>query len=229
MNFKEGETLLIDKPLEWTSFDVVKKIRNMVCKYLNVKKIKVGHAGTLDPLASGLMVICTGKKTKELNSFQNDVKEYVTTVTLGGTTITGDKECEVDKTYDYLHITREQLDEVLKTQFTGKISQTPPIFSAKKVDGKASYKRARSGEEFELKSVEIDILEIEVLKFDLPNVDLRVKCSKGTYIRSLAVDIGKALNSGGHLTALRRISSGEFKIENSITLEAFQNKLFPEM
>lgn len=228
MNFKEGEILLIDKPLEWTSFDVVKKIRNMICKHLNVKKIKVGHAGTLDPLASGLMVICTGKKTKELQFLQNDSKEYITTVKFGGTTVTGDLECEVDKEYEYTHITRELIEDTIQKKFSGTILQTPPIFSAKKVDGKASYKRARSGEDFELKPVEITIQEIEILNFELPEVELRIKCSKGTYIRSLAMDLGKALNSGAHLTSLRRISSGEFNIENSMTLKEFQNILFPE-
>lgn len=208
MNFIEGEVLCIDKPLGWTSFDVVKRVRGTLSRRLGKKKLKVGHAGTLDPLASGVMIICTGRATKRIDELQAGVKEYIATIALGATTPSFDLETEIDATYPTAHITEESVREVLK-RFTGRIEQVPPAFSACKIDGRRAYKMARNGETVELKPKVLVIDEMELLSFSSESISIRVVCSKGTYIRALARDIGKALDSGGHLTALRRTRVGD--------------------
>ena len=214
-DFIAGEVLLIDKPLEWTSFQAVKKI-----KYRLPRKIKIGHAGTLDPLATGLLIICTGKQTKQIESYQGQEKEYTGEFTLGNTTPSFDLETEFDQTFPIDHITNEQIQEATKP-FLGEIDQFPPIFSALKVNGERLYKSARAGKEVEIKSRKITIHEFEITKIDLPKIEFRVVCSKGTYIRSLANDFGKALESGAHLSSLRRTRIGNYKIEDSYQLEDF--------
>lgn len=220
MNFKEGEILYFDKPLKWTSFAVVNKIRYHICRKLGVKKIKVGHAGTLDPLATGVMIICTGKATKRIEELQYHTKEYIATLQLGATTPSFDLEKEIDATYPTEHITRELVEEALK-RFTGSIEQIPPVFSACKVDGKRAYDLARKGEEVELKPKTLVIDEIELLECNLPEIKIRVVCSKGTYIRALARDIGEALNSGAHLTGLIRTRVGEVTLEDCLQVASF--------
>lgn len=227
MNFLTGQVLSFDKPLGWTSFQLVGKVRWLLCRAIGKKKLKVGHAGTLDPLATGVMVICTGRATKRIEELQQGRKEYTATLQLGATTPSYDLEHEVDATYPTDHITEAGIIEVLK-QFTGTIEQIPPIFSACKVDGKRAYDLARKGKDVELKAKVITIDELELLRCDLATmqIDIRVKCSKGTYIRSLARDIGEALHSGAHLTALRRTQVGDFRIENSFpSIEAFEEWL----
>lgn len=223
-NFKKGEILLVDKPLEWTSFDVVNKLRYPLKKKYNIKRLKVGHAGTLDPLATGLLVICTGRKTKEITSFINDVKVYTGIIQLGATTPSYDLETEIDKTFETNHITQSLIDEI-KIQFLGEQDQVPPIFSAKKVNGKRAYNAARKGENIELKPNKITIFELELILKENHEIHFFVKSSKGTYIRSLARDIGKALNSGGHLTKLHREASGEFDIKNAKTIAFWQQEI----
>lgn len=220
MNFKEGEVLYFDKPLRWTSFAVVNKIRYHISRKLGVKKIKVGHAGTLDPLATGVMIICTGKATKRIEEFQCHTKEYIATLQLGATTPSYDLEKEIDATYPTEHITREMVEEVLQ-QFKGTIEQIPPAFSACKVDGKRAYDLARKGDEVELKPKTLVIDEIELLECNLPEIKIRVVCSKGTYIRALARDIGEALQSGAHLTGLIRTRVGEVRLEDCMQVEDF--------
>ena len=220
MNFKEGEVLYFDKPLRWTSFAVVNKIRYHISRKLGVKKIKVGHAGTLDPLATGVMIICTGKATKRIEEFQYHTKEYIATLQLGATTLSYDLEKEIDATYPTEHITREMVEEVLQ-QFKGTIEQIPPAFSACKVDGKRAYDLARKGDEVELKPKTLVIDEIELLECNLPEIKIRVVCSKGTYIRALARDIGEALQSGAHLTGLIRTRVGEVRLEDCMQVEDF--------
>ena len=214
----EGEILYIDKPLHWTSFDAVKRVRSIMSRRLKIKKIKVGHAGTLDPLATGVMIVCTGKATKRIDELQAHTKEYVATIALGATTPSYDLETEIDATYPTEHIIREMVEEVLK-KFTGRIEQVPPAFSACKIDGKRAYKMARKGKEVELKAKILVIDEIELLEYSQQSIVVRVVCSKGTYIRALARDIGVALNSGGHLTALRRTRVGDVKVEECLTVE----------
>lgn len=220
MNFKEGEVLYFDKPLKWTSFAVVNKIRYHICRKLGVKKIKVGHAGTLDPLATGVMIICTGKATKRIEEFQYHTKEYIATLQLGATTLSFDLEKEIDATYPTEHITRELVEETLK-RFIGSIEQVPPVFSACKVDGKRAYDLARKGEEVELKAKTLVIDEIELQECNLPEIKIRVVCSKGTYIRALARDIGEALHSGAHLTGLIRTRVGKVKLEDCLQVADF--------
>ena len=220
MNFKEGEVLYFDKPLRWTSFAVVNKIRYHISRKLGVKKIKVGHAGTLDPLATGVMIICTGKATKRIEEFQYHTKEYIATLQLGATTPSYDLEKEIDATYPTEHITREMVEEVLQ-QFKGIIEQIPPAFSACKVDGKRAYDLARKCDEVELKPKTLVIDEIELLECNLPEIKIRVVCSKGTYIRALARDIGEALQSGAHLTGLIRTRVGEVRLEDCMQVEDF--------
>lgn len=220
MNFKEGEVLYFDKPLRWTSFAVVNKIRYHISRKLGVKKIKVGHAGTLDPLATGVMIICTGKATKRIEEFQYHTKEYIATLQLGATTPSYDLEKEIDATYPTEHITREMVEEVLQ-QFKGTIEQIPPAFSACKVDGKRAYDLVRKGDEVELKPKTLVIDEIELLECNLPEIKIRVVCSKGTYIRALARDIGEALQSGAHLTGLIRTRVGEVRLEDCMQVEDF--------
>lgn len=223
-NFRKGEILLVDKPLEWTSFDVVNKLRYPLKKKYNIKRLKVGHAGTLDPLATGLLVICTGRKTKEITSFINDVKVYTGIIKLGATTPSYDLETEINQTFETSHITQESIDKI-KVQFLGEQEQVPPIFSAKKINGKRAYNAARKGENIQLKSNKITIFELDLELKENNEVYFYVKSSKGTYIRSLAYDIGKALNSGGHLTKLRREASGEFDIKNAQTIEYWQKEI----
>ena len=213
MKFKEGEVLYFNKPLGWTSFKVVGHARYHICRRMKVKKLKVGHAGTLDPLATGVMIVCTGKATKRIEEFQYHTKEYVATIQLGATTPSYDLEHEIDATYPTEHITRELVEETLKT-FIGEIQQVPPAFSACMVNGKRAYDLARKGEEVELKPKLLVIDEIELLECNLPEIKIRVVCSKGTYIRALARDIGEALNSGAHLTALERTRVGDVRLED---------------
>lgn len=216
MNFIEGEVLYFKKPLHWTSFQLVKSLRYHLCKKLGVKKLKVGHAGTLDPLATGVMIVCTGKKTKLIDEFQYQTKEYIATIKLGATTPSFDMETEEDKTYSIGHLTPELVEEKIKT-FVGEIWQVPPIYSAVKVDGQRAYDLARAGKtDVELKPKLLVIDEIELLACDLPIIQIRVVCSKGTYIRALARDIGEALNSGGYLTALERTRIGEVTLSDCI-------------
>ncbi len=220
MDFVTGEILYIDKPLEWTSFDVVKRIRGVLLHRLRCKKFKVGHAGTLDPLATGVMVVVTGRATKLIESLQAGVKEYVATVKLGATTPSFDLETEIDATYPVGHIDRKLIEEAL-TRLTGRIEQVPPSFSACKVDGKRAYKMARKGHEVQLKPKVLVIDEIELLDFDPSDMTLvlRIVCSKGTYIRALARDIGSALNSGAHLVALRRTRVGDASIDRCLSVD----------
>lgn len=213
MNFKEGEVLYFNKPLWWTSFKLVAHARFHISRKEGVKKMKVGHAGTLDPLATGVMIICTGKATKRIEEFQYQTKEYIATIELGATTPSYDLEKEIDATYPTEHITQELVEEVL-TSFIGEIQQIPPAFSACKVDGKRAYDLARKGEMVELKPKLLVIDEIELLECSLPEIKVRVVCSKGTYIRALARDIGEALGSGAHLTGLIRTRVGDIKLEN---------------
>ncbi|WP_066630407.1 tRNA pseudouridine(55) synthase TruB [Labilibacter marinus] len=223
-DFKEGEVLLFDKPYEWTSFDVVNKVRWLVRRALGVKKIKVGHAGTLDPLATGLLIICTGKATKTIDNYQAEEKEYVATLKLGATTPSFDLESEIDETFPTDHIDRKLIDETLK-DFIGELEQIPPAFSAVWVDGKRAYELARQGKDPKLKAKKLVITEIEVIDFKNDELVLRIVCSKGTYIRGLARDIGKALNSGAHLMALKRTRIGQYINENSMNIETFEKKL----
>lgn len=230
MDFVEGEIIAFDKPYKWTSFDVVGKARWLLCHRLGVKKLKVGHTGTLDPLATGVVVVCTGKKTKLIDQLQYATKEYIATLQLGATTPSYDLEKPIDATYSTEHITRALIDEVIPT-FLGEQWQVPPMFSAVKVDGKRAYKLARKGEEVELKPKLLVIDEIEVQAFDAEKMQLqiRVVCSKGTYIRALARDIGQRLNSGAHLTALRRTRVGDIRIEDCIDFEQFEKLINPEL
>jgi tRNA pseudouridine55 synthase len=228
MNFTEGEVLCVNKPLQWTSFNVVNRIRWKIIKTLKIKKIKVGHAGTLDPLATGVMIICTGKSTKLIESFQYQTKEYIATLELGATTPCFDKELPVDATYPTEHITAELVNKVIP-EFIGEIMQVPPVYSAKKVDGKRAYDYARDGQEVELQPKLLVIDEIEVLDFALPLLKIRVVCSKGTYIRALARDIGTALQSGAHLAALERTRIGDIRISDCKEIDELIHHIEIEM
>ena len=219
--YQEGRVLLIDKPLNWTSFQVVNKIRWLIKQQFGIKKIKVGHAGTLDPLATGLLIICTGKLTKKIETYQAQVKEYTGTITLGTTTPSYDLESEVDQTFDISGITEEDIQDNTK-HFTGEIQQQPPIFAALKKDGKRLYEYAREGEKVKIPKRIITISEFEITKIDMPNIEFRAVCSKGTYIRSLAHDFGKSLNNGAHLSALRRTKIGGFSVEDAVSVLAFE-------
>ena len=223
-DFKNGQVLLIDKPLNWTSFQVVNKLRWAIRKKFGLKKIKVGHAGTLDPLATGLLIICTGKKTKTIEQFQAETKEYTGRLSLGGTTPSYDLETEVDRHWPTDHITPEMIESA-SHHFTGKIEQSPPIFSAVKQDGVRLYEMARKGEKVEVKKRSVEIFEFEITRVAIPEVDFRVRCSKGTYIRSLANDFGEKLESGAHLTQLRRTRSGKFNVDEAETIEGFLKRL----
>ena len=217
-DFQKGEILVMNKPREWTSFGVVKRARWLISRHLGIKRVKIGHAGTLDPLASGVLILCTGKKTKQIESFQVLQKEYIANIRFGATTPSYDLESEVDETFPTEHITIELLQETLK-DFIGEQEQTPPIFSAKKIGGKPAYIAARKGKEVEMRKSVVTIYELEVIENNFPDIRLRVVCGKGTYIRSLAYDLGKALNSGAHLTGLLRTRIGEYNLDNSITIE----------
>lgn len=223
-DYKSGQVLLIDKPLNWTSFQVVNKLRWEIRQAFNIKKIKVGHAGTLDPLATGLLVICTGKMTKQINTFQGQIKEYTGTFVLGSTTPSFDLETEIDNTYPTNNITEDLIHQSTK-QFIGEIDQYPPVFSAIKKDGKRLYEFARAGEDVEIKSRKVTIEAFEITKINGLNLEFRVVCSKGTYIRSLANDFGKALNSGAHLSVLRRTKIGDFDVKNALSIEDFIKNL----
>ncbi len=224
MNFIEGEILYFNKPLHWTSFDLVNKVRIMIRHALKTKKIKIGHAGTLDPLATGVLIVCTGRATKQIEHFQYQTKEYVATLCLGKTTPSFDLETEVDGIYPTEHISRELVEETLK-QFTGEIHQIPPVYSAVKINGKRAYEYAREGKEVEIKPKLLVIDEIELLECALPVIKIRAVCSKGTYIRALARDIGVALNSGAHLTALERTRIGDVTLADCLSVEDFQKQL----
>lgn len=224
MDFISGEILYVDKPLHWTSFSLVRKLRAKICGKLKIKKLKVGHAGTLDPLATGVMIICTGKKTKLIESFQYQTKEYIAEIALGATTPSYDLETEIDATYPTGHITEELVEEKLKG-FVGRIEQIPPAYSACKINGERAYELARKGEDVELKPKVLVIDEIELLEFSETSLRIRVVCSKGTYIRALARDIGEALNSGGHLTGLIRTRVGEITLDKCIKAEEIDDFL----
>ncbi|MCF6131187.1 tRNA pseudouridine(55) synthase TruB [Flavobacterium wongokense] len=221
-DFLDGQILLIDKPLKWSSFQAVNKLKYILKrKYDLPKKFKIGHAGTLDPLATGLLIICTGKFTKRITEIQGQAKEYTGTFTIGATTPSYDLETEVDATFPTGHVTPELIQETVK-QFLGEIDQKPPVFSAIKKDGKRLYEHARAGEEVEIASRKTTINEFEISRIELPEIDFRVTCSKGTYIRSLAFDFGKALNSGAYLSVLRRTKIGDYSVENGVTPENFE-------
>lgn len=220
--FLAGQILLIDKPLGWTSFQVVNKVRWIIRKKFDLKKIKVGHAGTLDPLATGLLILCTGKFTKRITEMQGQAKEYTGTFTLGGTTPSYDLETEIDQEFPIDHITEAQIHEATK-QFLGEIEQIPPVFSALKKDGKRLYEYARKGEEVVIKSRIIEVHEFEITQINLPQIDFRIVCGKGTYIRSMAHDFGKALKSGAHLTKLRRTKIGDYNVNKGESPEEFEN------
>ena len=219
--YQEGRVLLIDKPLNWTSFQVVNKVRWLIKQQFSIKKIKVGHAGTLDPLATGLLILCTGKFTKKIETYQAQVKEYTGTITLGATTPSYDLESEIDQKFDISGISEA---DILKNtqQFLGKIQQQPPIFSALKQNGKRLYEYAREGSKIEIPSRAVTITEFEITKIELPCIEFRIVCGKGTYIRSLAHDFGKSLNNGAHLSSLRRTKIGEFRVEDAISVLEFE-------
>ncbi len=223
-DFLEGQLLLIDKPLEWSSFQAVNAIRWAISRKFNLKKIKVGHAGTLDPLATGLLLICTGKFTKKIPELQGLVKEYTGTITLGATTPSYDLETEINERFPTEHLTEELIRGTAQT-FVGKISQKPPVFSAVKKEGKRLYEYARKGKEVAITAREVEIMAFEITKIDLPEIHFRVVCSKGTYIRSLAHDFGKALRSGGYLSELRRTKIGDYHVNNGITPVEFRENL----
>lgn len=227
-DFVEGERLLIDKPLEWTSFDVVNFIRSFLRKMYNLKKLKVGHAGTLDPLATGLLIICTGRKTKEIDTYQGMDKVYVGSMHFGATTPSFDGETEIDQVFDISNVTPELLQKTT-AQFTGEIDQVPPAYSAIKVDGKRSFELARKNKSVELKSRKVNISSFELLNIDLPKIDFSVECTKGTYIRSLVHDYGKALDKGAYLTDLRRTQIGEYNVNESFTLEQFKEQVLSQL
>lgn len=218
MDYISGEVLVIDKPYRWTSFDAVKRLRGAVQRRLNAKRFKVGHAGTLDPLATGVLLVCTGRATKRIAELQEGMKEYVAEITFGATTPSYDLEKEIDATYPWEHITPELIAETLP-KFQGHVMQVPPVFSAVKVDGKRAYNYARKGKEVEIKAKPLEIKELEVLNWEAPKLTLRVLCSKGTYIRALARDLGEAMNSGAHLTALRRTRVGDYTIDDAMSLD----------
>ena len=223
INFEDGYIAVLDKPLRWTATDVVRKIK-FALRRLGYRKIKVGHAGTLDPLATGILLVCIGRATKLVDSLQAEEKEYVADVMLGATTPSYDLEHEIDQTYPWEHITREALAEALES-LTGERLQTPPVYSAKKIDGTRAYELARAGEEVAVRQAMITIYEMEILEYALPRVRIRIRCSKGTYIRSLAHEIGQALHSGAHLASLRRTRSGGFTLEKSYELDEFLENL----
>ena len=224
MDFISGEIIGIDKPLGWTSFDVVKRMRGAIQRRLGLKKFKVGHAGTLDPLATGVLIICTGRATRSIETLQNGSKEYIATLRLGAVTPSYDLETEITETFPTDHITEDRVREVLPG-FTGRIMQVPPVFSAVKVEGKRAYSLARKGRDVELKPKPLEIRALELLSADLPEITLRVECSKGTYIRALARDIGEALGCGAHLTALRRTRVGDISIDDCMTVTAAAEKI----
>lgn len=227
-DFQNGQIILIDKPLTWSSFQAVNKLKYILKRKYNLpKKFKIGHAGTLDPLATGLLIICTGKFTKKITEIQAQTKEYTGTITVGATTPSYDLETEVDANFPINHIDEELIQQTAK-KFIGEIDQKPPVFSAIKKDGKRLYEHARAGEEVEIQSRKTTIYEFEITRIALPKIDFRVQCSKGTYIRSLAFDFGVALKSGAHLTALRRTKIGDYSVENAVTPEIFEKEVLSQ-
>ncbi|MCH5227003.1 MAG: tRNA pseudouridine(55) synthase TruB [Muribaculaceae bacterium] len=227
MDFISGEIIAVDKPLGWTSFDAVKRLRGSIQRRLHLKKFKVGHAGTLDPLATGVLIICTGRATRRIDELQSGEKEYVATVKLGATTPSFDLETEIDATFPTDHITEDLAREALKS-FEGNIMQVPPVFSAVKVEGKRAYKYARTGKDLDLKAKPITIKEIELISFENNHLSFRVVCGKGTYIRALARDLGKELNTGAHLVALRRTRVGNIRVEDCLTVDQAVEKIANE-
>lgn len=223
-SYKTGKVILIDKPLTWTSFDVVNKVRWHLTKALGLKKLKVGHAGTLDPLASGLLILCTGKATKMIEAMQDENKTYVAEIELGATTPSYDLETEIDKTYSTSHIDENLVKNVIK-KFIGQQHQTPPIFSAKKINGKPAYKYARKQEKVEMKTKLITFHDIIMEKYESNNIQVRINCSKGTYIRSFAYDLGQALDSGGYLKSLRRTQIGLFSLNDAWALDDYIERI----
>jgi tRNA pseudouridine55 synthase len=221
-NFSEGEVLLINKPYNWTSFDVVNNIRYFIRKTLNLPKLKIGHAGTLDPLATGLLVLCTGKFTKKIEEYQAQEKEYTGSFVIGETTPSFDMEKEVDQTFDYSHVTEELIRQTAK-RFTGSFEQIPPVFSAVKIKGKRAYEFARNSEEVKIEAKRIIISEFEITNISLPQIDFRIVCSKGTYIRALARDLGEAMQCGAYLSALCRTRIGDFKLEDALEIETLKS------
>lgn len=223
-DFVKGEVLLFDKSLTWSSFDLVQKVRNSLCRGLGMKKLKVGHAGTLDPLATGLMIVCTGQATKNIEQIQDKTKVYIATLKIGATTPSFDRETEEDQTFDVSDITREKIEEAI-VGLTGEIDQVPPVFSAVWIDGHRAYKYARNGVEVKLNPRKVVVESMEVLKFESPVVELKIVCSKGTYIRSVARDLGAALGCGAYLIGLRRTNIGSYDVENAMTVDYFINNI----
>jgi len=226
-HFTEGEVLLIDKPLNWTSFDVVNFIRSFLRKMYNLKKLKVGHAGTLDPLATGLLIICTGKMTKRIDEYQGMDKTYIGSMKMGLTTPSYDAETETDNEFDISGLTEDELIKATEL-FKGEIEQVPPIYSAVKVDGKRAFEHARKNQKVKLKSRKVLIHTFDLVHIDLPDIDFRVRCSKGTYIRSLVDDFGKAVDNGAYLTGLRRTEIGDYKVSDAYTVEEFRKIILEE-
>lgn len=224
LDFISGSILLIDKPLDWTSFNIVNKIRSTLCHKLKVKKLKVGHAGTLDPKATGLVIVCTGKETKTIDLIQAKEKEYIATFKLGATTPSYDLETEEDSSSPYGHITLNMIEESLK-DFIGEIDQIPPVFSAIKVNGKRAYEYARKGKDLELESRKITIYNIKIEEFDPPRLVIRINCSKGTYVRSIARDLGTKLGCGAYLIELRRTMIGDYNVDDAFTIENFEKNI----
>ncbi|MDX2442546.1 MAG: tRNA pseudouridine(55) synthase TruB [Bacteroidales bacterium] len=222
--FLAGKVLLFDKPINWTSFNLVKKVKNLIRNRFNIQKIKVGHAGTLDPLATGLLLVCTGKATKTIQQLQEMQKEYIATIHLGKTTPSYDLETEVDQVFDTTSITREKVTEAVNS-FIGEFEQVPPMFSAKNINGQRAYKLARKGQVRELKPSKVVISDIEILDFNMPDLRIRVVCSKGTYIRALARDIGISLGNGAYLSNLIRTKIGDYQVDNALTIEEFEKSL----
>jgi tRNA pseudouridine55 synthase len=222
--FLSGQIFLIDKPLGWTSFDLVKKVKNLIRTKYNLKKIKVGHAGTLDPLATGLLIVCTGKFTKRISEIQGQIKIYTGEITLGGTTASYDLETEIDTRYQISHITKRLMQDIALL-FTGEIDQKPPIFSALKRDGERLYEKARRGESIEIEARKVSVHSFEITAIEMPKISFEIKCSKGTYIRSIAHDFGAALDSGAHLTKLCRTAIGDYKLKNALDIISFKKQL----
>ena len=223
-DFQEGQVLLFNKPLGWSSFDVVKKARNIIKSAKNIRKIKVGHAGTLDPLADGLLIVCSGRFTKRIDEIQGQIKVYTGEITLGGTTPSYDKETEIDEVFETSHITEELIHSTCK-EFEGKIMQKPPIYSALKREGKRLYQHAREGTKVKIESREVEVESFKITSIQMPTITFEVICSKGTYIRSLAYDYGKSINSGAHLSKLRREKIGNFSLEDAISIDSFKENI----
>jgi tRNA pseudouridine55 synthase len=223
-DFMEGQVLLFNKPLGWSSFDVVKKVRNIIKSAKNIRKIKVGHAGTLDPLADGLLIVCSGRFTKRIDEIQGQIKVYTGELTLGGTTPSYDKETEIDEVFETSHITEELIHSTCK-EFEGKIMQKPPIYSALKREGKRLYQHAREGTTVKIESREVEVQSLKITSIQMPTITFEVICSKGTYIRSLAYDYGKSINSGAHLSKLTREKIGNFSLEDAISIDSFKENI----